>query len=47
MFRKLAMVSIPAMAFVLTIVAVDASAIQAFARGGHGGHGGHRTWQPR
>src|SRR5579872_6234745 len=41
MFRKIALIAIPAMAVVLTLFASDNSSSQAFARGGRGGHGGH------
>jgi hypothetical protein len=39
MFRKIIMVAVPAMAFVLTLFVTDNSSSQAFARGGRGGHG--------
>jgi hypothetical protein len=41
MFRKIALIAVPAMAVVLTLFASDNSSSQAFARGGRGGHGGH------
>jgi len=41
MFRKIALIAVPAMAIVLTLFASDNSSSQAFARGGRGGHGGH------
>jgi hypothetical protein len=40
MFRKIMMVAVPAMAFVLTLFVTDNSSSQAFAKGGgRGGHG--------
>jgi|HubBroStandDraft_6_1064221.scaffolds.fasta_scaffold64141_1 hypothetical protein len=44
MFRKMMMVAVPAMAFVLTLVVTDNSSSQAFARGGRGGHGYARNY---
>ena len=43
MFRKIAMIAVPAAAFALMICATDNSGSQAFARGGRGGHGMHSS----
>jgi hypothetical protein len=43
MFRKIAMIAVPAAAFALMVCAADNSSSQAFARGGRGGHGFHNS----